>query len=170
MKHLFLVLIIIGLGILSQAQTEYTITRDGNEKILKGHIDRSMLEKDTSFRWFQTGRAGYSPNSETVSVLRAKGSQLQFVIFGGTWCEDTQSLLPKFLAMLDAGMVPGEQVSIIMVDRQKKSLDRLPEDMQLKSTPTLIILKYGKEVGRIVEYGRNGQWEQELGDILRTKV
>jgi hypothetical protein len=31
------------------------------------------------------------------------------------------------------------------------------------------VLKDGKEVGRVLEYGKNGQWEKEIGDIVSTK-
>jgi hypothetical protein len=169
MKHLFLIIIIIGLGILTKAQTEYVVSTDGTGKILKGLISRDMLEKDTAFRWFHENQAGYTPDPETVSVLKAKGPQLQFVVFGGTWCEDTQNLLPKFYSLLDAASIPNDQITLIGVDRQKRSVNHLPEDMHLTSTPTFIILKGGKEIGRVVEHGKNGQWDKEIGEIVSTK-
>ena len=111
MKHLFLVAIIIGLGILTKAQTEYEVSSDGTNKILKGLVSRDLLENDTAFKWFHQNQAGYTPNAETVSVLKAKGPQVQFIVFGGTWCEDTQNLLPKFYSLLDAASIPSDQVS-----------------------------------------------------------
>jgi thiol-disulfide isomerase/thioredoxin len=169
MKHLFLIAIIIGLGILTKAQSEYEVSSDGTNKILKGLVSRDMLEKDTAFNWFHQNQAGYTPNAETVSVLKAKGPQVQFVVFGGTWCDDTKNLLPKFYALLDAASIPGDQVTLVMVDHHKKSMDHLPEDMHLTSTPTFIVMKGGKEMGRVVEYGKNGQWEQEIAEIVGTK-
>ena len=169
MKHLFLVAIIIGLGILTKAQKEYEVSNDGTSKILKGLVSRHLLETDTAFKWFHQNQAGYTPDAETVSVLKAKGSQVQFIVFGGTWCEDTQNLLPKFYSLLDAASFPADQVSVIMVDHHKKSIDHLPEDMHLTSTPTFILLKGGKEIGRIVEYGKNGQWDKEIGEMISTK-
>lgn len=169
MKHLFLIAIIIGLGILTKAQSEYEISSDGTNKILKGLVSRDMLEKDTAFKWFHQNQAGYTPNTETVSVLRAKGPQVQFIVFGGTWCDDTKYLLPKFYSLLDAASFTGDQVTLIMVDHHKRSVDHLPEDMHLTSTPTFIVMKGGKEMGRVVEYGKNGQWEREIGEIVSTK-
>jgi thiol-disulfide isomerase/thioredoxin len=169
MKHIFLIAIIIGLGILVKAQKEYDVSGNGTNKVLRGHITRSMLENDTSFKWFHQNQAGYTPNSETVSVLKAKGPQVQFLVFGGTWCEDTQNLLPKFYSLLDAASFPPDQINLVMVDRHRKSVNQLPEDMHLTSTPTFIVLKGGKEIGRVVEYGKNGQWDKEIGDIISTK-
>jgi thiol-disulfide isomerase/thioredoxin len=128
-----------------------------------------MLEHDTAFQWFHQNQAGYTPNAGTVSVLKAKGPQVQFVVFGGTWCEDTKNLLPKFYSLLDAASIPGDQVTLVMVDHHRKSVDHLPEDMHLTSTPTVIVMKGGKEMGRVVEYGKNGQWEQEIAGIVSTK-
>jgi hypothetical protein len=30
-------------------------------------------------------------------------------------------------------------------------------------------MKGGKEVGRVIEYGQNGQWDKQIGEIVRTK-
>jgi thiol-disulfide isomerase/thioredoxin len=169
MKHLLLVAIIIGLGILTRAQTEYEVSTDGTYKILKGLVSRDLLENDTAFRWFHANQAGYTPDAETVSILKARGSQVHFMVFGGTWCEDTQNLLPKFFLLLDAAGYTNDQVTIIAVDHQKKSINHLPEDMHLTNTPTFIVLKDGKEVGRVLEYGKTGHWDKEIGDIVATK-
>lgn len=169
MKHIFLFIIVIGVGILTRAQSEFEVGTDGNNKLLKGLISRDMLENDTAFRWFHQNQQGYTPNSETVAVLKAKRPQLQFMVFGGTWCEDTHVLLPKFYMLMDAASITNDQLSVIMVDRHKKAIGHLPEDMQLKNTPTFIVLKDGKEMGRVVEYGKNGQWEKELAEIVSTK-
>jgi len=169
MKHFLLCAIIIGLGILTRAQQEYEVSGDGANKILKGLISRDMLENDTAFHWFHANQAGYTPDAETVSILKARGTQVRFMVFGGTWCEDTQALLPKFLMLLDAAGYSNDQLTIVFVDRQKKSIDHLPEDMHLTNTPTFIVLKGGKEVGRVVEYGKTGRWDREIGEIVSTK-
>ncbi len=108
MKHLFLILIIISAGILTRAQTEYEVSTDGPNKLLKGLITRDMLENDTAFRWFHQNQAGYTPNSETVAVMKAKRPQLQFMVFGGTWCADTPALLPQCYLLLGAASMPGD--------------------------------------------------------------
>jgi hypothetical protein len=169
MKHIFLVALIVGLGFLTRAQKGYEVSSDGTYKILKGLISREMLENDTAFKWFHENQAGYVPDPETVSILKARRHEVQFIVFGGTWCEDTQNLLPKFFALLDAASIPDDQLQVIGVDHQKKSIDHLPEEMHLANTPTFIVLKGGKEVGRVVEYGKNRQWEREIGEIVSTK-
>jgi hypothetical protein len=34
--------------------------------------------------------------------------------------------------------------------------------------PTIIVLKQGKELGRVVEYGKYGVFDKELGEIIST--
>ena len=169
MKHVLLVAFIIGLGLLTSAQKGYEVLTDSSGKMLKGNINRDILERDTSFHWFHDNQAGFTPDAETVAILKAKGSALWFVVFGGTWCDDTQNLLPKFFALMDAAGIGNDQLTIIAVDRKKKSINHFPEDMHLTNTPTFIVLKHDTEVGRVVEYGKNGQWQKEIGEIVSTK-
>lgn len=169
MKHFLVVAFFIGLGILTRAQKTYEVSTDSSGKLLKGLINRDVLEKDTAFRWFHENQVGYKPDDETVGILKAKSAEIRFVVFGGTWCDDTQNLLPKFFALMDAAGIGDNQMMIIMVDRQKKSTDHLAESMHLQHTPTFIVLKQNTELGRVVEYGKNGQWDKEIGEIVRTK-
>jgi thiol-disulfide isomerase/thioredoxin len=166
MKHLFLALFIISIGVLTYAQSGYISTTVDGQKILKGVVTRDVLEKE--FPWFKSNEEGFTPNTETVSILKAKGARVNFLLLGGTWCEDTQALLPKYYLLMDAAGIGSYQFTFVAVDKQKHALDHLPEDMHLKNTPTLIVLKDGKEAGRIVEYGPTRQWETDLGEIIKN--
>jgi thiol-disulfide isomerase/thioredoxin len=170
MKHVLLAAFIIGVGLFAKAQKGYEVSTDSSGKMLKGIISRDLLENDTAFRWFHDNQAGFTPDAETVAILKAKGSTLRFVVFGGTWCDDTQNLLPKFFALMDAAGIGNDQLTIIAVDRRKKSINDLPETMHLKNTPTFIVLRRDIEVGRVVEYGKNGQWEKEIGEIVGSTL
>jgi thiol-disulfide isomerase/thioredoxin len=168
MKHIFLVAIIIGLGILTRAQTEYEISGDGAGKVLKGLISRDLLTGDTAFAWFNGNKAGYTPDQQVLSILKSKGSQVQFLVFGGTWCEDTRILLPKFFSLLDAASISDKQLTLVGVDQQKKTFNHLSEDLHITRVPTFIVMKDGKEVGRVVEYGSTGAWDKELAEIINN--
>lgn len=169
MKHIFLIAIIIGLGILTRAQKTYEVTNDGNNKILKGLISRDMLEGDTAFKWFHENQSGYTPDTEEAAVLKTKGPQIQFLVFAGTWCDNTKYILPKFFSLLDAASFPGDQVTLIGVDRDKKTVSHLSEEMHITSIPTFIVLKDGQEVGRVVAGDRKEGWDKELSDLIAAK-
>lgn len=169
MKHIFLVAIIIGVGILTRAQTEYEVSGSGANKILKGLISRDMLETDTAFKWFHDNQSGYTPAAEEVAILKAKRSQLQFLVFGATWNNDSRQILPRFFSLIDAASLSEDQVTLIGVDQDKKTVNHLSEVMHITQVPTFIILNKGQEVGRVMANGKEGQWDKEIAAILSSK-
>ncbi|MBC7902410.1 MAG: thioredoxin family protein, partial [Gemmatimonadaceae bacterium] len=60
------------------------------------------------------------------------------------------------------------QVTLIGVDRNKKTISHLTEALNIVNVPTLIVMKDGKEVGRIVEYGKYGQPDKEISEIINA--
>ena len=166
MKHLLLIAIIIGLGILTRAESEYSVVTDGTHKILKGLISRDMLEKDTAFSWFRQNRLAYTPDITTAAYIRAKASQVQFLVFTGTWCAEAQYILPRFCSLLDAAAIRPDQVTLIGVDPEKKTVHHLTDDLHISVIPTFIVLKNGHEMGRIAPTTKEYPWEKELVRIL----
>lgn len=166
------VLVVIVMSVLGNhlfAQNQYeTITGKKGEKILKGIISREVLETDTSFQWYAQGQKAYSPNSVALSSLKQYGDSIQLIAFMGTWCPDSHFIIPRFYSLLDAANFSKDKISLIGVDRSKKTLSHLTEALDIKNVPTLIIMKDGKELGRVVEYGKTGQWDKELGEIIHA--
>ena len=153
-------------SLFTSAQTQYEVSNDGGDKILKGLITRDLISSDTSFKWYAQNLAGYKPNEGAAKALKQKSTELQLIVFGGTWCSDTKYILPKLFALTDAASFPQDRVTLIGVDRNKKTLSHLSEALNVINVPTIIVMKEGKEVGRVVEYGKTGVWDKELGDII----
>jgi hypothetical protein len=40
--------------------------------------------------------------------------------------------------------------------------------MNIIDVPTIIVMKDGKEAGRVVEYGKYGLFDKELGEIIAS--
>ncbi len=151
------------------AQSQAEISRDdkGN-KILKGIISRKELENDTAFTsWWAENLKGYTPQSQAVVELK-KNTNIQFITFMGTWCGDSKFIIPKFYSFLDAAGFPQDKVTLIGVDRSKKTLSHLAEALNVINVPTIIVMNNGKEVGRVVEYGKYGMFDKELGEIIAS--
>ena len=53
------------------------------------------------------------------------------------------------------------------VNRAKKSLGNIADAFNIVNVPTIIVMKGGKEVGRVVEYGTTGKWDKELAALLQ---
>ena len=158
----------MAIGVASFGQSQYEIVSDSHDKILKGIIDRDLIEKDTAFKWYKQNQAGYTPNAETVNNIKPKLGQLQFIVFGGTWCSDTKYILPRFYSLADAAGIAKDRITLIGVDRSKKTISHLAEALGVINVPTIIVMKEGKELGRVVEYGKAGQWDKELGEIISS--
>ena len=76
---------------------------------------------------------------------------ISVVIMFGTWCHDSKREVPRMLRILDSAGVGTDQISLIGVDTKKAEPKGREKLYNLRNTPTLILLKNGKEVGRIIE-------------------
>jgi thiol-disulfide isomerase/thioredoxin len=151
------------------AQNHFEISPDKNGgHIFKGIISREALEADTSFKWYAENKKGYTPNSVALAALKQYGDSIQLLSFMGTWCEDSHVIIPKYYSLLDAAGFAKDRQTIIAVDRNKKTLSHLAEALGIINVPTIIVLKNGKELGRVVEYGKYGMWDKELGEIIQN--
>jgi len=149
------------------SQSQYEVTIEGPDKILTGVLTRELVQKDSGFKWFTQNLQGYVPNAEAVIALKAKSRNLHFIVFGGTWCDDTRIILPRFYALADAASIPASSISLIGVNRNKKTLGYLSESLNVTNVPTIIVLENGKEIGRVVEYGKTGMWDKEVGELAK---
>lgn len=167
-RFVIAVLMIIMSSNAVSAQTPYTSMKDDRQvTILNGIITKYILQNDPSFGWYATSQAGYTPDAAILQTMAAAKDKVQFIIFGGTWCEDTQSVLPKFFKLQEQSGIADSNTSFFGVDRQKKTLSNITAAFNITNVPTIIIMKDGKETGRIVEYGKTGKWDQELAEMLK---
>ena len=167
---ILLTLLLISTTLFVKAQAQYEVSTDAGHpgvKILTGSIDKMLLQTDTSFKWYKPSQQAYQPDTATISALaKVKSQKMQLVIFGGTWCEDTQSILPKFFKAQELSGMPDANITLFGVNRKKTTIGHIAEALGITNVPTIIVLKDGKELGRVVEYGKTGKWDKELADII----
>ena len=157
-------------SVCASAQNQYETIDDNGTKIFKGIISRDLLEKEPSFTWYAENKTGYKPNAQALEALKKNADSIQLLVYMGTWCGDSHFIIPKFFALTDAAGVKPSHISLIGVDRSKKTLGYLSESLNVLNVPTIIVLKDGKELGRVVEYGKSGQFDKDLGEILAGQV
>lgn len=149
------------------AQSSVETSRDQyGYKVLKGFFTKKELATDTAFAWFVQNQKSFTPDTAVTKQYTTNKDSVNIIVFGGTWCDDTKTLLPKFYATADAAGFPESRITLIGVDRNKKSLFNLTEAFAIVNVPTFIVMKAGKEVGRVVEYGKIGAPEKELAGII----
>ncbi|MEO7264927.1 MAG: thioredoxin family protein [Ferruginibacter sp.] len=171
MKHFFLVLSISFAITTVTAQSPYissTDERHADQIILNGIITKYALANDSSYKkWYSSNQNAYKPAVGILNILEAAKEKYQFVIFGGTWCEDTQFILPKFFKLQEQSGFPDKSISFFAVDRKKHTVGNIDAAFNITNVPTIIVMKDGKEIGRVVEYGKTGQWDKELSELLK---
>ncbi len=151
-----------------KAQAPFTSTVDANKiVILNGIVSKSDLRENPAFSWYSQNQKGYTPAASVLESMTAAKDRFQFLIFGGTWCEDTQSILPKFFRLQELSGVQEKNISFFAVDRHKQTLGNMSNTFNILNVPTIIVLKDGKEVGRVIEYGKTGKWDQEVADLFK---
>jgi thiol-disulfide isomerase/thioredoxin len=174
MKKSVWVLIVVTVFAVCKAQ--YALSQDFHayqssydhkgRKVLRGLITRSDIENDTAFSWFKKNYNLGKPDESAVNAFKKHTNDFHVLVFAGTWCPDTQNLLPQFYRLTDAAGYPDSSITVIGVDNEKTTLDNLHTTFHLVNVPTFIIMKDGKEVGRVVEYGESGEAMKELGQIV----
>lgn len=149
--------------------TYYLITdADTHEKIMVGAVTKADIASEPTFDWYAKARQAYqSPDPLLIRALEESEDDLYFIIFGGTWCEDTQDIVPRFFKAQEISGFPEDKIVFFALDRFKKMAFTLPEAFHVTHTPTFIVMKGGKEAGRLVEYGKIGNWEVELAEIVK---
>lgn len=167
MKKIFFLLLLNSLVLAVSAQdTEITVESNTGMKIIKGFFTQKDIVSDPSFYWYEPNRTGYAPQQSVVHAMKAQKDSVHYMVFGGTWCSDTQNILPKFFALTDAAGIAPAHITLIGVDRSKKTIHHLTEAFNVTRVPTIIVMKNGIETGRVVEHGKYGMFDKELGEVL----
>jgi len=154
------------------SQAQYEILKDEKhpeQHMLRGIINKYVVQNDSSYSsWYKSSAGIYKADTATLNAFEKAKSKVQFIVFGGTWCEDTQFILPKFFKLQEMTGVANDHISFFGVNREKKTLAAIADAFNITNVPTIIVMKDGKEAGRVVEYGKTGKWDKELADILNS--
>ena len=155
MKKLFAaVIVLLLLSVTTMAQTKaYDVIKDPKEGgwIFDGLITLADLNAEPTFGWMKSGSDSYTPEEKYVATLRKNLKEFTIITFLGTWCEDSHNLIPKLEKVLITCGFPPNQLTMYGIDRDKKSKTGEEKKYDIKFAPTIILLKNGKEAGRITE-------------------
>jgi thiol-disulfide isomerase/thioredoxin len=170
MKFLFFMIAAIGASISGNAQP-YRVSADKDgSKMYTGFISDDLMKGDSAFKWFDATQRIYKPKKQVVKTFAANKDSVNFVIFMGTWCEDSHFVIPRFFKILDTAAFDKERVTLIAVDRSKKDITNLATTFNITNVPTIIVFKNGKEIGRVVEYGTTGKYDEEVAALLTNPL
>ena len=143
--------------------------QDKQEVILTGEYRFDELYNNAKLPWFQSNFIQYNYNSQIVQQLhKYSDTEIRFVVFGGTWCEDTQNLIPRFYKVVTDAGFQEQNYSLYLLNRQKKSPGGQEEGLNILKEPTIIVYRNGQEIGRIIEVVTRNI-EADLLDIIEMR-
>ncbi len=163
---------IIALSIFIQTTTmaqqkAYDVTKDSanGSLVFCGKVTYADLTGEATFNWMHDGYDDYKPNPAYTAYLTENLPKYSLTVFLGTWCDDSHYWVPKLFKLLQTIGYPTEKVELYGVDRHKQTKNGEQAKYNLTLVPAIIVLKDGKEVGRITESPQNGL-EADLQQII----
>ena len=145
---------------------EVESTSDG--KMLLGPQTKNQLLKSPYSEWYTPEFEGYSVDENAIAELRKeKLSSYNLTVVMGTWCEDSHRQVPRLMRILETLKFPENKLTMIGVNRKKEPAGGEEGLLNIQFVPTIIVQKYGKEIGRIVENPQSGYIERDLVEILK---
>ena len=145
---------------------EVETTNDG--KMLLGHQTKDQLLKEPYSEWYVREHDEYGLDQKTVAELKKrKLNSYNITLVMGTWCEDSHREVPRFFKILEELKYPEGKLTMIAVNRKKEAPNGEEGPLNIQRVPTIIVQKYGKEIGRIIESPSTGYLERDLLEILK---
>lgn len=126
-----------------------------SEKHLVGVIDSAALSEPPYSDWFSQNHTEYTPDEEILNRLTSPLKGIRVKVFMGTWCHDSQREVPRLYKILESSDFDLTNLSIVSLNHDKKTPSGLERGFDIRRTPTIIFMKDGVEVGRIVETPRD---------------
>ena len=145
---------------------EVETTNDG--KMLLGIQTKDQLLKSPYSDWYLKEHDEYTIDKKNVEELKKeKLSSYKMIVVLGTWCDDSHREVPRLMKILESINFPEQKLTIIAVNRKKEAPGGEEGIYNIQRVPTIIVQKYGKEIGRIIEYPASGYLERDLLEIVR---
>ena len=164
-------LIILGMALNSCAQ-KVIINREIDTpeygKMLLGNQSLNQFQKDPYKAWYDENYTIYPIDKTALeSLKKEKINSYNIIVFLGTWCGDSHKNFPRLMKILDETKFPKSKLHIIGVNRKKQSPNGEEAKYNIVKVPTIILEKYGKEIGRITEVPETGYIEKDLLNIIK---
>ena len=173
MKNFLITLLVLSISLImnSCAGPSYSVSKDAEtgKHIIVGEL--SWNQWKSSAGWDSYIDDEYIPTpaiTEFIAGEYAKGN-LEFIIVGASWCHDSEVGMPEIIEILRSAKVPFEEIIIYGVDKNKVEPSGYAKSVNIEKVPTLIIIRNGKEIGRIIEKPTKS-WEKDIYNILNVKT
>ncbi|WP_341841862.1 hypothetical protein [Chitinophaga caseinilytica] len=151
--------VLLGCGLLLSSVTM------GQSQPLKGKFEMKQLLSDSSYAWFHNGVNRYNANTTMVNYIKTNKDKIQLVALVNPADEASRTLLPEFYKVMILSSVPEESIHMYAVDNSGNSGDTKADSYKVKKYPTIIVVRDGKEEGRITG-AASSTVEDDLAKII----
>lgn len=156
-----LFIFLYGVAMLNAQNQIYTDSL--GKKYLVGTFTWEEWQKEMNWKLDSSFKIDESKIELLSKIIKVKN--ITFNIFGGSWCGDTHTELPKIIEIFSKAGVESKNFTLFGVDRKKFEPSYTFVEFQIEKVPTLIILSQGKEIGRIVEFPEK-DWLTDILNII----
>ncbi len=99
--------------------------------------------------WFVSGYESYIPNPRSISEIERKISDCQIQLFIDVNCKDVQSLVPKFIKIVD--LCRNMNYFVNHIEMRNLPIFTSKSKLPIRHVPTIIIKRNEIEIFTIVE-------------------
>lgn len=155
-----------------KAQGQVVVNRevqtDEDGAVMLGRQTLSQFYKAPYDKWFNEEYDSYVVDKKAIEQLRKeKLGSYRLTVYVGSWCPDTHREFPRLIKILQDVHYPMNKLEIIALSRKKESPDGTEVMNHIKDVPTIIVEKYGREWGRIIESPDSGFLGRDLLEIIQ---
>ena len=160
-----IILIFLLFGIIACSSV---IEQKSEKPVITGKF--SWNEWKNQAKWKSYSVDNYFIPNEKIELIRSflDLQNEKFLIFSGSWCGDSETEVPKIIKIFDSLGISSENYNLYGVDREKREPEGIAEQYKIEKVPTLIVLRNGAEIGRIIEFPQN-TWEDDIFLIISKK-
>jgi thiol-disulfide isomerase/thioredoxin len=123
--------------------------------ILVGPVTRAALRTPPYSEWYDGNYARYQPDQKSLEKLRPLLAGVSIEAYFGTWCGDSRRQIPKLSRLMDAAEVDERILTLVALSDRPMEFKQAPGRPEAKRyvhrTPTIVVVRDGQEIGRIVE-------------------
>lgn len=163
MKNIILIVffIILCIGCKSQSKKKSSsedplevksIIGEEGETVLLGFINLSNLNTPEFQSWFEPEYKNIKIPQGWAEEFAPLAKDLEFKLFLGTWCGDTQRELGGMFKLLDLMGVTDDKIEMYSISEDKDSPIEYEKEYDILYIPTLIFIENGREINRFVEF------------------
>src|SRR5689334_17281736 len=137
--------------------TLFTSSSAGSQErpILVGPVTRSALKAPPYSEWYEGNYSRYQPDEKNIQELRPLLNGVSIEAYFGTWCGDSRRQIPRLSRVMDVAGVDERILNLVALSDRPMEFKQSPGRPEAKRyvhrTPTIVVVRDGREVGRIVE-------------------